>query len=197
MKTRTRLTTDQKLRALALLARGDTLSQVCGHLLEEFDVTVSESALSQLRKAHRETVDKMQDTLAEAEAADAEALLRKSRQMIGARLARAKRDEHALEEVDRQYREGELDFETYKRRKTGLMKISIGELNNVAKATHTQIMRERDPASSDDPELPSGNRSHTTPAHLEALLKAIQAGNTVELQRLVFNPVQKVEAQND
>lgn len=191
MSKRTRLTTDQKLRALTLLARGDTLSQTSGHLLDEYGVTVSESALSQLRKQHTDTISKMQDTMAEAEAADAEQILKKSRKMIGARLARAERDSSELEQLDREYRENEIDYSEYKRKKATLMKISINELNNIAKATHTQIMRERggdppDPSKT----LPPGSTPAlgSTPAHLEALLNAIKAGNTVEIQRLVFNP---------
>lgn len=190
MTTRTRLTTDQKLRALTLLARGDTLSQVAGHLLEEFDVTITESALSQLRKGHADSIKKIQDTMAEAEAEDAEKILSRTRKMIGSRLARAERDENAIAELDRKYREGEIEYDEYKKQKTGLMRISITELNNLAKSTHAQIVRDRLSASPNDPALPAGASAGagSTPAHLEALLRAIQSGNTVELQRLVFNP---------
>ena len=92
MTTRTRLTTDQKLRALAYIARGDTLSQVAGHMLEEFEVTISESALSQLKKNHADTITKMQDSLSESAAEDADALLKKTRRMLSVRLDRADRD---------------------------------------------------------------------------------------------------------
>lgn len=191
MATRTRLTTDQKLRALALLARGDTLSQVAAQLLTDFNVKVTESALSQLRRAHQETLDKMRDAMVEAESASAEALLKRTHRMIGARLDRADRDGKELEELDRSWREGEIkDYEVYRRRKAGLMKISINELTTVSRTMHTQTVKmpalppgdpDRGPAV-----LPSGH--HSNPAELEALLESIKHGNTVEMQRLIFNP---------
>lgn len=189
MKTRTRLTTDQKMRALALMARGDTLSQVAGHLLETYQVTISESALSQIRSKNRDTIKEMQQVVADGQSAEAEAIAARARRLINVRLDKAERDANTLEEVDRQWRDGEIkDPKEYRRRKAGLLKISINELTTVAKAMHSQSAPPP-PQSPDAPALPAGaNHPTATPAHLEAMLQAIAAGNTVELQRLVFNP---------
>jgi hypothetical protein len=190
MKTRTRLTTDQKMRALALLARGDTLSQVVGHLLDYYQVTVSESALSQLRSNNKETIAQMQQVVADGQSAEAEAIATRARRLINNKLDRAERDAKTLEELDQDYRDGKIkDVQDYRRRKAGLMKISINELTTISKAMHSQSQHTPIPPAGDTPPaLQSGSHSGATPAHLEAMLQAIAAGNTVELQRLVFNP---------
>lgn len=191
MTNRTRLTTDQKMRALALIARGDTLSQVAAHLLEHFDVKVSESALSQLKKAHKETIDKMQVDIAEGQSAEADAIAKRARRMLNNKLDRAERDARTLEEVDEDWRNGKIkDAETYRRRKAGLIKVSIAELNQISKTMHHQAKPDTPPPAGDGaPQLPAGGVGHgSTPAQLEALLKAIAAGNTVEIQRLIFTP---------
>lgn len=189
MTTRTRLTTDQKLRALAYIARGDTLSQVAGHMLEEFEVSISESALSQMKKAHAETIDKMQTSLTESAAEDADAILKKTRRILSVRLDRAQRDESAIAEVDREYREGKIKSpEEYRRKKAGFLKVSIAELTNISKTMHAQTVKVPElPPGAMPGALPAGG-SAQTPAHLEALLNAIKNGNEVEVQRLVFNP---------
>ena len=176
------------MRALALLARGDTLSQVAAHLLEYYQVTVSESGLSQIRSNNKETISQMQQVIADGQSAEAEAIANRARRLINNKLDRAERDGKTLEELDQQYRDGEIkDVQEYRRRKAGLLKISINELTTISKAMHNQSQHTPPPAGDDKPALPSGH-SGATPAHLEAMLQAIAAGNTVELQRLVFNP---------
>lgn len=191
MTTRTRLTTDQKMAALAMIARGDTLSQVAGHLLTEYEVQITESALSKIKKAHMDTIIKMQETISDGQVADAEAILGRSRRLLNRRLDKAERDERALEELDQKYRDGEISsVEEYRRRKAGLLKISIAELTNISKTMHSQTIKlppaPQLPSGDGVPALPLGHVS--TPAHLEALLKAIKDGNTVEITRLTFNP---------
>jgi hypothetical protein len=187
MITRTRLTTDQKMRALALIARGDTLSQVAGHLLENYNITISESALSQLKKQHKDTLEKMREDIAEGQTAEADAIARRARRMLNVRLDRAERDGRTIEELDRQWRDGEIkDKEDYRKRKAGLLNISIKELVHVSQAMHRQAMPDTPPPPG-APALPAGHPA-ATPQHLEAMLQAITAGNTVELQRLVFTP---------
>lgn len=189
MQTRTRLTTDQKLQALAYIARGDTFSQVAGHLLEEHNITISESALSQLKKTHKATIDKMIETMAEGQAAEADAILRRTRRMLNGKLDRAERDGRTLEELDQQWRDGEIkDAAEYRRRKAGLIKVSVAELTQISKTMFDQTIKDPGlPPGSPAGALPPG-ASVKTPAQLEGLLQAIAAGNTVEIQRLIFTP---------
>lgn len=189
--TRTRLTMDQKLRALAYIARGDTMSQVAAHLLEDFEVTITESALYKIKKDNLETIQKIQERLADSAVADAESLLKSTRVALARKIQRADRDGNELERLDQQYRDGEIDKSEYQRRKSGLIQLSVNELVNISRTMHAQVIKV--PGA---PELPAGPggpaqplpAGSSTPAQLEALLKAIQAGNTVEIQRLIFTP---------
>ena len=194
MNTRTRLTTDQKLAGLAMMARGDTLSQVAGHLLTDYGVKVSESWLAKIKTNHRDTIDKMQNTMAEGQAADTEALIKRSRRMINSHMDKAERDSKALEEIDSQFRDGKISVKVYRRKKAGLLKMSVVELIQISKGMYDQTKRDLIPLAPGASSLPPGHDPN--PAQLEALLQAIAAGNTVEIQRLIFNPLKR-EAQHD
>ncbi len=184
---------DQKLRALAYIARGDTMSQVAAHLLEDFQVTITESALYKIKKDNLETIQKIQDRLADSAVADADAILKQSRVALAKKMQRADRDGNELEQLDQQYRDGEIDKSQYQRRKAGLIQLSVSELVNISRTMHAQVIKVPGAGA---PELPPGPggpaqplpAGSSTPAQLEALLKAIQAGNTVEIQRLIFTP---------
>lgn len=181
---------DQKLRALAYIARGDTMSQVAAHLLEDFQVSITESALYKIKKDNLETIQKIQDRLADSAVADADAILKQSRVALAKKMQRADRDGNELEQLDQQYRDNEIDKATYQRRKAGLIQLSVSELVNISRTMHAQVIKvpgapELPPGAGPAQPLPAGS---STPAQLEALLKAIQAGNTVEIQRLIFTP---------
>ena len=85
-------------------------------------------------------------------------------------------------------RDGLLGDRT-KRRKAGLLQLSVGELVNISRSMHAQVVK-----APGVPELPPGDgpaqllpAGSSTPAQLEALLQAIQRGDHVEMQRIVFN----------
>jgi hypothetical protein len=181
---------DQRLRTLAYIARGDTMSQVAAHLLEDYGVTISESRLYQIKKNNIETIQKIQDRLADSAVAEADAILKQSRVALAKKMQRADRDGNELEALDQKYRDGEIDKSEYQRKKAGLLNLSVSELVNISRTMHAQVIKV--PGAS-NPELPPGAApslppGSSTPAQLEALLKAIQSGNTVEMQRIVFNP---------
>lgn len=179
---------DQRLRTLAYIARGDTMSQVAAHLLEDYGVKISESRLYQIKKNNIETINKIQDRLADSAAADADQILRQSRVALAKKMSKADRDGSELDALDEQYRNGEIKKELYQRKKAGLLQLSVGELVNISRSMHAQTVKA--PAL---PELPPGGAAQplpagsSTPAQLESLLKAIQSGNHVEIQRIVFN----------
>ena len=183
---------DQKLRALAYIARGDTMSQVAAHLLEDFDLTISEARLYQIKKENADTIQKIQERLADSAAADAEQLMKSSRVALARRIQRDARDGAELEQLDQQYRDGEIDKAEYQRKKSGLLQLSVNELVNISRSMHAQVIKV---PGGGVPELPPGPggpaqplpAGSATPAQLEALLKAIQSGNHVEIQRIVFN----------
>ena len=191
---RVRLTMDQRMRAIAYIARGDTISQVAAHILEDFNIKITESALYRIKYDNAETIAKMQERLADSIAADLEGLVRQSHIHIARKLQKAERDSSELEVLDQQYRAGEIDKSEYQRRKAGLLTLSINELSTLSSRLvaqqHTAATPPEQPerpalAANNSQALPAGA---STPAQLEAMLNAIQTGNTVELQRIIFTP---------
>lgn len=187
---------DQKLRVLAYIARGDTASQVVAHVLEDFEIVITEDAIYKIKRDNAETIAKMQERLADSVAADLDQLVRRSRTGIARKLMKAENDASEIEVLDQQYRDGEITKEEYQRKKAGRLDLSITELSNLSQKLVAQQRLVSAPVQPEGPNaLPDGNpqpisvpQGTQTPAQLEAMLKAIQAGNTVELQRIVFTP---------
>lgn len=178
-ETRTRLNDAQRLRVLALAVRGDGSQAIADAIQETYGISITASGIDKIKATHADTLAAMKQQAVEAEAADAETLLARSRRMIGRKLTKAERDADALEKLDEDYRQGNMKLEEYRRKKTGLLNISIAELNAVTKEMYIQTGKGEDGT----PRLPAGNLHQT-----EALLEAIKRGDTVELQRLIFRP---------
>ena len=171
------------MRVLAYISRGDTASQVVAHVLEDFDISITEDAIYKIRRDNADTISKIQERLA----ADVDQLIRKSRVQIARKLNKAEHDASELEKLDQQYRDGEIEKDEYQRQKTGRINLSISELASLGqKLVYQQRGGEPEPLPAGaNPALPPGS---STPAQLEAILKAIQSGDTVELQRIIFTP---------
>ena len=123
---------DQKLRVLAYIARGDTVSQVVAHVLEDFEVVITEDAIYKIKRDNAETIAKMQERLADSVAADLDQLVRRSRTGIARKLMKAENDASEIEVLDQQYRDGEITKDEYQRKKSGLLDLSITELSNLS-----------------------------------------------------------------
>jgi len=182
-KKRNKLNTAQRMRVLALLARGDSFAMIHDHLQNTYGVDVHDSTISQIKKTHADTLATMTATIAEAEAADAESLLAKSRRMIGRKLQKAEADTSEIQKLDRRFRNGEISHLEYERERRGLLELSIQELTTVSKEMFNQSNKGLPPGSP-PPGLPAGGQQEAT----EALLGAIARGDTVEIQRLILNP---------
>lgn len=177
--TRAKLTTPQRMQVLALMARGDTYISINDFLNRQYGITLSLSSLWQIKNRNKDVVEAMRNSIQEREMEDAAALLRRSRRILHRKLDRAEHDMTELEQLDRRYRENEIDHKEYKRLKKTLMDVSITEVSMLSKNMYVQTGK----PDLETPPLPSEN-----PRQSEALLKAIQSGDTVELQRIILNP---------
>ena len=178
--TRTRLNDAERLRALTLLARGDSRQSVVDDLAERYGVQLTLSAIDKMKVVHADSIAAMQQTMADAEAADADTLLNRSRRLIGRKLSRAERDEKTLDELFDDYRADRITWDELQKKKSGLLKVSIAELNAVSKEMYIQTGKGGDPST---PALPAGGGAST-----EAIMAAIRRGDTFELQRLIYRP---------
>lgn len=180
-----KLTDIQRMQVLAMLARGDRYARINAFLQENYGVQLHISNFTQMKQRHSDTIQAMKETITTHVALESEVLMSKSRKLLNKKLDRAEQDAEELEELDRLYREGEITPAEYKRMKSTRYDITIGELNQVSKDMFAQSKF----ASSDPDQSPKNGDANAQ--NTEALLDAIKAGNTVELQRLILNP--KVE----
>lgn len=186
-KSRSKLNTAQRMKVLALMARGDSYAQIRAHLQSQYEISITDGALSDLRKRHADTLAEMTRTMVEHETIEAEDLLKKTRRMISKQLTKAEVDANKLAELDEDYRDGDLTKHEYDRKRAGLLGLSINQLVSVSKEMHSQTLKDLPPG------LPPGASATGaigagSPALTESIVSAIKAGDTVELQRLIFNP---------
>lgn len=173
------------------MARGDTHAMIQKWLLDDQEITISIAALSVLKTTHTGVIQDMQQKMLDAQAIDAEAIMKRSRSLINRKMAKAERDQSAIEELDEQYRNGEISLDVLRRKKKGLQELTVAELTRIGSAMYEQTKTA--PLPPDSPLLPAGNSGASglpSPA-LEAMLAALASGNTVELQRMVFNGAPK------
>lgn len=176
MTKRNRLTTEQKMEILALIARGDTYREISKHFEQEYGFAVSDSSIANVKTSNPNALARIQDQIADNTADSTSEILNRSRRMLNHKLKRAEQDENELDKLHKQYRDGEIDWAEYQRRKEGLKTVSIDSLTKVTKEMHAQII-----------EATPDSKSPTDPRALEKLTQAIQSGDTVELQRIIFN----------
>jgi hypothetical protein len=187
IKTRNKLSTPQRMVVLALLARGDGNAKIVAFLRENYGIDTSEGSISQIKKTHADTLALMKQKIQEHELSNVEDLLEKTRTMIGRKLNRAEKDSQTLEDLDYQFHNGEISEKEYKEKRKGLLDLSIGQIINVSKEIHNQVVKSAPPGGippgAGTLGLPSGNAALT-----DAIVAAIKRGDTVELQKLVLNP---------
>lgn len=172
-----RLNDFQRLRVFALIARGDSNQAIVDEIQARFGIKVTMGAISSMKKAHADSIAVMKQAVAKAEIADAEALLTRSHRLLGKKLTKAERDESELEELYSHYRAGRITWKELQQKKAGLLRISVAELNAVSREMYVQTGKGDSP-----PRQPID----ATIAQTDALMSAIKAGDTVELQRIIF-----------
>lgn len=175
-----KLNTSQRMEVLALIARGDTRKQINQHLDAKYGLTISATMIAYLKNRHADALQMMKDQVAQYQMSEAEELMEKSRKLMSKHLDRASEDFDELAELDRAYREGEMEYKDYANKKRTLLKLSLSELNQVSKDMHAQ--------AKDAPADAPGTVDPSAAANTEALMKAIQSGDTIELQRIILNP---------
>lgn len=181
-----KLDTPVKLKTLAMIARGEKYQTIIRILKEQHDIEYSSSGLADLKKANIDTIREMEYMILEKETSDAEAVRAKSLRQLNRKLDKAADDETEIEELDRQWRDGEIeDMADYRRRKAGLLKLSVKDLAEISKNMHAQTAgRKGANALPVDP-----NTTPTAdPKWVEALMMAVQNGDTIAMQQLIITP---------
>jgi len=182
-----KLDTPLRLKVLAMMARGEKYETIQRILKDNHGVEISAGGLSSMRKRHADSIKEMELMILEAETSEAEQVRVKTLRQLSRKLDRASADESELEELDRQYRNGEIEsLSEYRRLKTGLLKLSVRELAQISKDMHAQSGKPKGASA-----LPVGAvpvEGTPNPKWVEAMMLAVQRGDTIAMQQLVITP---------
>lgn len=188
--TNSKLDTPLKMKVFAMMARGEKYGTIQRVLKEHHNIDYSQQSLSDLKKRHKDTISEMHSMILQDQASDAENIRAKSLRLLSRRLDQANADEVEIAKVDDEYRNGDMSLSEYRRKKAGLLKVSIKELTEVSKemtaqSKHAGTLPGRLPAGANGDEDSGGS---IDPKFAEALSQAIARGDTVALQQLVIQP---------
>lgn len=175
-----KLTDALKMQVLALMARGEKYKDIRKILSEQHNITYSNNALSMLRKRNGDVIAEIERTIYASEAAEAERIRSKGLRMLSRKLDQASSDELELSAIDEEFRTTDMTLADYKRKKAGLLELSIKDVVHITDKMYTQT--KDGPGAS----APAGSAAPTAAEAraLEAFHDAIKNGDTITLQQL-------------
>jgi len=181
-KYNNRLNESQKTKLLVMIAKGLTRPQISEAFVTDYGIELSEDSISYHKRENLDTIDDIKKTMIEAEVTDAVKLRKKVLRAMDRQLDKVIDDQNEIDILDQEYRDGLIKDDEYRRRKTGLLKLNISALSRISKELHSQDAAPA--AASDTPAL----QGPQDPRALDALMAAIQRGDTVAMQQLVITP---------
>lgn len=165
-----------EMKILAMLVRGDTHRSIA----EAMGLNVN--TITTIKKRNPDTLKIMREKLSEAHANSAAKILTKSRKLLESKLDQLQSDDDKRLELVRQYEDGEIDHEEFDIKLRTLKQATLSELTGVSREMFNQNQVENQ-----QPTSIVGN-SHEQKKQLVDLVRAIESGNEVELQKIIFNP---------
>lgn len=175
------LDTQTEVRVIALIARGDTYTDIQAQLKAE-GIDVSTQTLAIVKKRNSEALAHIKNEIIKLESSKATSILDKSRTLIEKKLDLAD-DDTVPKWLQDAYDEGEIDFAEFNKRKDTIMNkrgVTIGELNMVAKEAFNQSQIESGKPTS------ITNSPEQAKKNLEVLLRAIKSGNEEDIAKAIF-----------
>lgn len=171
-----------KLKVCALMARGEKYATIQKFLKDKFNIDYTTSSLSMFRKRNSETIADMERLVLDAEVAEVERVRSKSLRMLNRKLDRASTDDLEIQQLDEDYRTGKIELSEYKRKKAGLIDLSVKDLATLSEKMHSQMKN--------GPGAPGGDGGSNAPALdgklLSKLMAAIQSGDILTLTQLTL-----------
>ena len=181
-----------EIQVVALMVRGDTQDEIINYLETEKGISISNAALTAVKKRNSEAFTFMRSTLAEVETNKATDLLYKSHQALENKLNSHLNAAEELAKVDAQYEAGEFDDplhpesaeREYRWRKELVLRntnMSVSELTTLSKEmfNESQVLAGK-PTSITDNAHPEEN--------VKRLLTAMKDGDEVGMLNAIFNP---------
>ena len=167
-------------KIVALIARGDTYTDIVKTIESEDAVTVSTSSISQIKSRNESALAHIKDKLQDHASSRINRLISKTHKSIEKKLDKAEQNEQELEKLSEQYLNGQITKEEYRVRSKHLVGISITELANVSDKLFRQSQ-----ATGDDSDKLSANPAEAK-QQLIQLLQVINVGDLDNLQKMIF-----------
>lgn len=176
-----RLSTETQLQVLTLIARGDSY----GKISEAMNIPVS--TIQGVKERNPGALENIKDKLISHKISTSKKILSKSQELLEGKLDKAIRSEVSREEAIKQYQDGLIDYDEFQKLTFGLSDISITELNSVARdAFHQSQIQDGKPTSISSTPV-------ETREELTALVRALEEGDEVTLERIVWNGGQEIQ----
>lgn len=172
MGTGAPLTITEETKVIALLARGDSYSQIRRTFEAENGRTLNSHTIMDVRKRNAVTLQAIKDKTLAKQEADAEAIKTKANSIIKKQLDSADMAVEILAKAGEQYLNDEIGFKEYGEIIKHIKHASLPELVTVSKEMHAQ---------SAGPPLGGSN-----PEDLAAIRTALESGDEVSLTKLMF-----------
>lgn len=164
---------------VALLARGDRIIDIQAEFEKTFERTINKATVVNIRKRNAENLEIIRSRTQEKIERDQAAIRNKANAKIDKKLDSDDLAAQVIAKAHSQYINGEIDYSQYSVLLRSVKELSVSELVSVSKEMHLQ--------ASDAPGEPVNNED------MQKLQAAIQAGDTLTLNQLVFKRGQPSE----
>jgi hypothetical protein len=165
-----------EMKILAMIVRGDTHRSIA----EEMNINVN--TVTAIKKRNPDTIKIMREKLAEKQISSAQKILTKSRRLMESKLDQYESNEDKRLEIMRQFEDGEINHKEMTQELAKYPTGSLTELTAVSREMFNQNQVENNKPTS----IP-GNSSEQK-QQLVDLVRAIESGDEVKLQQIIFNP---------
>jgi hypothetical protein len=176
------IATQDEMQILARIARGDTQLQISK------DFNVSKDTITAIKKRNPDTLALIKEQVLSHRVSMASRIIGKANMAIEKRIDDSEEFDDKVTELTKEYNDGELNQDEYEIKLRALNKLTVTELVSISKEMHAQTKK--------DPENPNAdNNPADNQAYLVALAKALETGDEVVLERLIFTPKREVISQ--
>lgn len=162
-----------EMQILARVVRGDSYDSIAT------DFSISKGTITNIKNRNPETLAILQENLLAHRQTQASSILEKANKAIDKRIDESEEFDTKLAELQRQYRDGEIDEDVFRVRVNKLQRLSITELTSVSREMHAQ-------SKTQNPDERPAMNPNETKEYLVNLAKGLESGDEVVLERLIF-----------
>jgi hypothetical protein len=175
---RNELSTLEETKIIALVARGDSYAEIKGIMQDQHGRNLTYGTLQSVKKRNKGNLDKIRDITLAKQNEDAQANNVQANRIIKKQLNNTEMAVDVLTKAGEQYLNDEIDEKEYTSLVKSIKVASLTELVSISKEMHTQAIKPTDNSSS--------------PEDLAAIRKALEEGDEVTLNQIIFKKNQSV-----